>query len=99
MGMLHEFKQYAPSEDSVENMMTYHAFGVGLSKSYTDFGLEPPDWLVEKLAALGREIKVKQRDELERELKKAELALDSLKTAEEKRGDLRAKIERLKAKL
>lgn len=99
MGMLSEFKQYTPSEDTVENMLTYHAFGVGVSASYTEFGLEPPDWLTEKLAMLGREIKVKQRDELERELKKAELALDSLKTAEEKRGDLRAKIERLKSKL
>lgn len=99
MGILQEFKGFKVDENAIEDMLMMHAAGKMLRASYEEFSLEAPEWLVDKLASLAREIEVKQRDELERELKKAELALEGLKSAEEKRSDLRAKAERLKARL
>lgn len=99
MSVLQEFKQFEVNDESVENMLVQFAFGKSLQAAYAEFGLESPECLSDRVNALGREIKIKQRDELERELKKAELALEGLKSAEEKRSDLRAKAERLRAKL
>lgn len=99
MGILQELKQFKLEDESVDEMLMMHASAKMLHQSYIGFGLEPPEWVVDKLSALDREIRIKQRDELERELKKTELALEGLKSAQEKREDLRAKANRLRSRL
>lgn len=99
MSILTELKAFPTDSGDLEDMVFYSGQAEVLVASYKQFDLEPPEWLVEKQAALGREIAIRQRDYLQRELKKTELSLDSLRTAEEKREDLRAKAEKLRSKL
>lgn len=74
-----------------------HAGMIGAA--YSDFAAEPPEWLLEAKASLSKHIKERRRDAIAHELKLTDAALNGLKTAEEKRAELRAKAERLKAQL
>jgi len=68
------------------------------AEAFAEFAVEPA-WLTDVKERLGKWIKERRRDAIEHELKLAEVDLDKLKTAEEKRGDVKARIERLKAQL
>jgi hypothetical protein len=82
-----------------DELMALRAFATTLALTYGDLELEQPEWLAEAKAALDKEIHGRNRDNLERELKETESRLEALKSADEKRMDLKAKAERLKSKL
>lgn len=85
-----------PSSEDLDALIHLRAQGSILKGSYAEFEMEAPDWLTTALDAIGRAIRAQRSDAIAAELKRAEAQLEALKTAEEKRGDLRSKIERLK---
>lgn len=60
---------------------------------------EVPQWLTDAQETLRKEVKSRAQDALERRLKELEQQEDRLKSAEEKRGDIKAEKARLLAKL
>lgn len=98
MQQLQQLKSFDASQHNVEEMICLLALANGMIGVYTRFG-EIPDWLGEQRDALEKAIELATRDELERQLKETEGRIEALKTADEKRGDLKEKAARLKAKL
>lgn len=99
MSMLNALKTFDPESTPVEELVALVAFGQGLTVTYTNLGLEAPDWIGEKVADVEKAVRDRYRDAQLRELKETEARLEALKSTEEKRGDLQAKRERLKKAL
>lgn len=57
--------------------------------------LETPEWIVEKLADVNTEIRMRVKSELQRRLRNAKARRAALKTADEKRRDLDQEIAEL----
>lgn len=70
-----------------------------LMRGYDDGLLEIPDWVVDGMTALTREITAKSQAELELELRREEAELESLSTREERRQKKSERIAALKKKL
>lgn len=68
-------------------------------KEYEDESIPLPEWLVQKIASLQREVKIRHRDYLAAALLRAKTARDTLKTRDEKVKDLDGEIARLDAAL
>lgn len=86
--------------EELDNLIHLRAQGKVLAASYSEFEMETPDWLTSALDTISRGIKSRRSDAIEAELKRTRAQLEALKTSEEKRRDLNAKLERLeKAKL
>lgn len=97
--MLEQLKSFNLDRIDLDEMVALFAFGENLKAVYGNMLLEVPEWVIDNVATLQKEIHSRRRDNLEKELKKAQASLETLKTADEKRLDLRAKIERLQAAL
>jgi hypothetical protein len=70
-----------------------------LRGAYVGLSLQAPSWLTDNQASVRREIELRRKDDLWKALQNAKSRMESLKTPEEKRGDLRAEIDRLQAQL
>src|SRR5574341_211588 len=97
--MLDKLKNLNLNRSEVDELVALHAFGAGLVGAFGTLDLESPQWLQDSMAMLTKEIKARHEDALEAQLKETESQLDALKTADEKRQDLRAQAARLRAKL
>lgn len=97
--MLEQLKRFDPEAGDLEEAIALAAFASIFQGQYQMRSLETPTWLRDKREALDREIQKRHRDYLEKELKEEVSRLDKLKTAEEKRVETKAKIERIKAAL
>ena len=96
---LQHLKSFDPARYDLDELVALKSAAAALTATYTSLGLETPEWLGDTNEALDKEIKARSRDMLEKELRETESRLESLKTADEKRTDLKAKQERLRAKL
>lgn len=76
-----------------------YAHATLIEGAYKNFETEQPEWLVEALGALQKDIRDRRRDAIAHELKLTDAALNGLKTVTEKKAELLAKQERLKAQL
>lgn len=92
---LQSLKSFDPAGYSVEEMVLMLATASAMIVSYKALGFEPPEWVVECEGKLTKEIKSRQRDAIEQELKELAGREEALKTATEKREDLGAKRKRL----
>jgi hypothetical protein len=97
--MLDKFRGLSVEKADLDELIALHSFGLSLKTNYATFGMEIPDWVNDNVSSLVSEIKLRRKDSLQKELRKAELALGALKTAEEKRAELRDKITRIKSNL
>ena len=97
--MLEQLRNFNLDRIDLDEMVALFAFGENLKVVYGNLLLEVPEWVTDNVATLQKEIHSRRRDSLEKELKKAQASLESLKTADEKRQDIRAKIERLQTAL
>jgi len=95
--MLRAFRELEVDGNDIDELIVLERFGKGLATGYTEHALDVPEWVSDKLTALGKEIKARRADAIAREIKLTEGRLEALKTADEKRVDLRAKLERLRA--
>lgn len=66
---------------------------------YAEIGIPVPEWLGDNIRSLEKDVKSRQRDEMERRLREAKTRRNSLRTAEEKRKDIDEEIARLEAAL
>lgn len=99
MTMLQRLKSLDLDRIDVDEAIALATFAGLLVEGHVMRGLEAPEWLLDSKNLLEKEIKARHRDKLEKDLKETEAALETLKTAAEKREDLKAKAERLKAAL
>lgn len=95
--MLNAFRTFNVDGLGVDEAVSLYAFGKTLGQTYSEFGLEAPEWVGEQLEVLSREIKDRQRDALIRDLKNAKAQREGLATVDEKRAKLDARIARLEA--
>jgi hypothetical protein len=86
-------------EADLDEAVALLAFGKTVKATYQEHEMDTPDWLVESLDALEKEIKSRRRDYIEKEIKTSQARLEALKSADEKRADLRDKIDRLQKQL
>lgn len=96
---LQHLRAFTPDNYDLDELVALKAQANGLKAAYADAGMEAPEWLAEVDDRLAKEVAARSRDMLERELRETESRIEALKTADEKRTDLRAKADRLKAKL
>lgn len=95
--MLTKLRTFNVDGLEVDEAVALYAFGKTLGQTYAEFGLEPPEWVGEQLEVLRREIKDRQRDALIKDLKDTKARREGLRTVDEKRAELDAKIARLEA--
>lgn len=70
-----------------------------IDAGYQELGVDTPEWVLDKLSAVSHEITMRVRNELARQLRAAKARRDSLRTRDEKRQDLDARIAELENKL
>lgn len=70
-----------------------------IDTGYQDLSLQTPEWVIDKLNEVDREITNRVRFELQRRLKAAKARRAGLKTADEKRRDLDTEINALEGQL
>lgn len=97
--MIEKLKNWNVAAGDVDEAVELYAIGIAVVTAYNTLSITTPSWLEEKLRDVESEVKRRARDEKVRRLKEAQLKLNSLKTAEEKRGELKAEIEKLTAEL
>jgi Skp family chaperone for outer membrane proteins len=83
------------TDDAVALLATAKA----MKTEYRENFLEVPDWLTAGAAKLEREVRSRRRESLEKALANAVARKEALKSADEKRRDAEAEIERLRAAL
>jgi hypothetical protein len=90
------------SPEQIENfdtLLLMHDQALNLIGQYEHFGIAVPEYLTEYRCTVSREIVRRNRVRVRRELKKAEVMFDALKTPSEKRKDLEQTIKDLKSQL
>ena len=93
--MLDRLKHLDLDRIDVDEAVYLVTLGESMKAQYTGRGLETPEWLVQNTKELDREIRNRQRDNLEKAKKETIAALDALKTPTQRREELQAKLERL----
>jgi ribosomal protein L37AE/L43A len=99
MSIVEKLKGLSLDRLEFEESLELHGHATLILGTYNEFSIEPPAWLVEAVESLKKHIKERSRDAIARELKLAEAELEKLKSAEDKRVDAKARIERLKTAL
>lgn len=100
-GIVQQLKAFdsARQGTSFDDLVGLSITGKLMIDGYGRLDMEPPAWLEDVLIGIDAEIKNRRRDQLERELREAELSVSRLKTREERRADQTTRIERLRKQL
>lgn len=85
--------------DTVEELMLVEANLESIDMGYQDRSLETPEWVIDRMALIRKEIDIRLETELRKRLRLAKIRRDGLKTRSEKRKDLDAEIKDLEEKL
>lgn len=99
MNVMEKLKGLNLDRMEFEEALELYSLATLINGTYIEFAAEAPEWLTEARDSLKKHIRERRKDAIARELKLTEAALDGLKTAQEKRDELRAKKERLQAQL
>jgi hypothetical protein len=99
MKILINLKAIEIETTDIENLMIIKRQLMVIDEEYVSMSLTTPDWVLDKLGEVGREIKVRVEAELTRKLRNAESRRDALKSMSEKREDIDKSIASLKAQL
>jgi hypothetical protein len=99
MDLIHVLKNLDLDCYSLDDIVGLASLARVAEGEYLRGTLPVPTWLTDAIGKLERTIEAGRRDALEAELKRARGRLEGLKTAEEKREETRALIERLEAQL
>lgn len=97
--LLHAFKTFTKERMSIEELVEMAAIGRLLKHEFLENKVDPPEIIDINLKSLRREIKSKQADQLEAQLKQAQQTLDHMKSPGEKRESLEKTIQLLQARL
>jgi hypothetical protein len=99
VNLLHDIKNFNADAVNLDDAVATLAVGKAIIAEWSAQGIPAPDWLSEKVGEIGREVKARHRDFLERALREAMARKAALKTREQKAADADGEIERLKALL
>jgi hypothetical protein len=99
MASLRILIQLDPDGADVEDL--YLARGVlrMVDSGYQEDGIDTPEFIVDKLNSINRELTLRNRADIERKLKLAKARRDGLKTRDERLADINAEIAKLEQKL
>lgn len=97
--MLEQLKNFNVNAASIEEMVALRAYGSIVRDEFDKHQVEVPEWLDVQLKNLARQIKAKNADRLEARRKELKARLESLKTAPEKRAELRKELQALEKQL
>jgi hypothetical protein len=97
--MLEKLRSFDVDRLDVEEAIALSAFARSLKSEYEALGGEAPEWLDNRTRELRREIRARQQDGIEKRLHEAQARLEALKPAAERREELQAEIDKLKASL
>lgn len=98
MQPLQQLKSFDPAGYSVEEMVLLLCTAQAMIAAFKTLG-EVPEWLTDAEKSLRKEIDMRMRDELERQLKEVTAREEALKTKEEQRSEMAEKRKRLEARL
>lgn len=96
--MLHQFREIELDRNGMDELLALRAFGRAFEMEWTDYDLEVPPWVTDRLALLDKEIRSRVADALAKDIKDTELRLEALKSRDERKEELNARLARLKAK-
>ena len=85
--------------DTVEELMLAQNQLRVMDNGYQERDLDTPDWIIDQLANITREITIRMRGELERKLKIAEARALGLRTRKEVKADTEDEIKKLRKQL
>lgn len=97
--MLKELRGFQADKHDIDELVLMKSTADSMLATYASIGVEAPEWLQDAAKAVDKEVRARNRDMLEKELKEVQLRRESLRTTEEKRQALDAKEARLKAAL
>lgn len=97
--MLEQLRNVNVVRTDVEDLVALSAFGRQLRAEFDLYSLPVPEWVTDNLDALRIEIKARNRNRLQAELRKKKAMLTTLKTPDEKRADLNSEVEALEKQL
>ena len=92
-------KNFDANRLNIHELIALAAFGQTMRDSYGAHQVPEPEWFQSSMKALRREIKARNLDALETELRTKKARLETLKPAEEKRGQLADDIKKLEEQL
>lgn len=79
----------------IDEAIAMLAFAKTIRAEYDNLQVDVPIWLDERVREIKHEIRARHQDIIDKRLREVNAKLDSLKTPEEKRTDLRAEKDRL----
>jgi hypothetical protein len=83
----------------VDDLVALHAAIKVTQDSYISLELTPPEWMAERLQAIGNEVKERSEAQTRATLAKLLARREALKSAQEKRTNVEAQIAALRAQL
>lgn len=96
---LAELKNFDVNRATIDELISLAALGRILQAEYAQHEAEQPEWIGIQLKSLDREIAAKNHDRLEARLREVNSRLESLKTPNEKKLELRKEAARIKEQL
>lgn len=99
MQMLRDLRGLDPDGADLDEIIALSAFGRSLKVEYDRNVIPTPDWLDDRLDNLERAARLLRQDALEKKLKELQSRKEALKTAEQKRQDVDAELEKVRAAL
>ncbi len=97
--MLDNLKNFDAKRADLAELIELSAFGRTLLAEFETLTVEPPEWAVENLTAVRREIRSRNQDRLAARLKTAKMRLETLKSPDEKRAGVQTEIADLEKQL
>lgn len=83
-------------QSGLDQLVAIHAMAKLLRAEYDTLAMPVPEWLDDRLRAVGREIEVKKREALELRLRQIAARKTQLRTRDEERVDLEKEEDRLR---
>lgn len=93
------FKSIVVQRLDLDETVSFLAYGETLIQTYERNSLDPPEYLTDAVRALRSEVASRRNERLEARLKEVDARRESLKPTAEKRADLDAESDRLRAQL
>jgi hypothetical protein len=96
--LIDDIRRFETEGKAIEDLVALSAVGRVVQDEFAKLSVEEPEFLGPKLREIRREIQVRDADRIEKLIREKESRLEALKPAEQKRQELQADIDRLKAK-
>ena len=97
LNFLQELKNLNTDRNDLETLVFYSALVSSYRAEFEKVNVEAPEWVDEAHRTLRREINARNADAVANRKKSLRVALDGLKTKEEKRAELEKELARLEA--